>query len=374
MAENRLDEQPQHAGAPVARPTIGYLAPAVHEASQPQWLGVVDAAQNRDVNLLCFPGSTLRLSSGFQEQANILYGLVGPANVNGLVSWASSIGNLVTDDESKAFHERYDPLPVVTIGKAWEGMPSVSMESYQGMREVVTHLIQVHQCRRLAFIRGPEGHPQAQARYRAYIDALEAHDLSGDPDLVSPPGGWGGDPGEQAMRLLLDERRLRPRVDLDAVVAASDDLLLGALQILRARGIQIPEDLAVAGFDNIRQGQVAMLPLTTVAAPFHELGRRSIDTILDVLGGQSVAPTILAPSRMVIRQSCGCLDSMVAQARLGSVETGHEGPAETGHETIALVLASWRAEIVIKVMQALMRPVMLSAAGWSSFSQSQQRN
>jgi DNA-binding LacI/PurR family transcriptional regulator len=354
MAENQPAEQPERSGAPRVRPTIGYLTPAIHETSQPQWLGVVDAAQNRDVNLICFPGSTLRLSPDFQEQANILYDLVSAASadtqhpVDGLVSWASSIGNIVTADEIRAFHERYRPLPVVTIGESWEGIPGLSMESYHGMHEVVTHLIQVHRCRRLAFIRGPENHAQAQARYQAYTDALEAHNLPIDPNLITPPAGWDSSTGGQAMRLLLDERRLRPQVDLDAIVAANDGLLLGALQILQVREIQIPDDLAVTGFDNVRQGQVNIPPLTTVAAPFHELGHRAIDTILALLGGQPVAPETLVPAQVVIRQSCGCPDPVLAQAKLEPVETGCEG-----RETIESVLTSRRTEIVAAMAQAL---------------------
>ena len=110
MAENQPAEQPKRTGEPDVRPTIGYLAPAITgESSQLQWLGMVDAAQNRDANLICFPGLNLRLTPGVQAQANILYGLVGAANVNGLVSWASAIGNFLTDDENRTFHEHYHP-------------------------------------------------------------------------------------------------------------------------------------------------------------------------------------------------------------------------------------------------------------------------
>ncbi len=346
MVEHQPAEHPQHIGSPYARPTIGYLTPTISgESSQLQWLGMVDAAQNRDVNLICFPGWVLGRPSDFQEQGNILYDLVSAANVDGLVSWASSIGNFVTDAETRAFHERYHPLPVVAIGQAWEGIPALAMDSYHGMRDVVTHLIQTHQCRRLAFIRGPEANLQARARYRAYTDALEAHDLPVDPNLIAPPLGWSSSIGEQAMCLLLDERGLRPRVDLDAVVAASDALLLGALRTLQAREIQIPDDLAVAGFNNVLQGQVNIPPLTTVAAPFHELGQRAIDLVLALLEGQSVEPETLVPTQVIIRQSCGCLDPVVAQAKLNLVETGSA--------TIESVLISRRAEIAAAMVQAL---------------------
>ncbi|MBN2389395.1 MAG: substrate-binding domain-containing protein [Anaerolineae bacterium] len=346
MAENQPAEQPKRTGEPDVRPTIGYLAPAITgESSQLQWLGMVDAAQNRDANLICFPGLNLRLTPGVQAQANILYGLVGAANVDGLVSWASAIGNFLTDDENRAFHEHYHPLPVVVIGQAWEGTPALSMDSYHGMRDVVTHLIAVHQCRRLAFIPGPEANLQARARYRAYTDALEAHDLPIDPNLITPAISWSNTVGEQAVSLLFDERKLRLHDDLDAIVAASDDLLFGALRALQAREIQVPDDLPVAGFNNVLRGRVNMPPLTTVAAPFRELAHRAVESILASLGGQSVAPEILVPAEMVIRRSCGCLDPLVAQAKVE--------PLDIECETIESVLQSKRTEIVAAMVQAL---------------------
>lgn len=346
MAESQPAEQPQRIEARSVRPTIGYLASSIYsESSQLQWLGIVDAAQRWDVNLISFPGLALRASVDNQGQANILYSLVSAACVDGLVSWASSIGNNVTDDENRAFHARYHPLPVVAIGQAWEGIPALSMDSYDGMREVVTHLIEVHQCRRVAFIRGPEANLQARARYRAYVDALEAHGLPADPNLITPPTGWSGDIGEQAMRLLLDARQLRPQADLDAVVAASDSLLFGVLRVLEAYDIQVPDDLAVAGFNDVLQGQVHIPPLTTVAAPFHELGYQAIELVLALLEGQPVAAETLIPTQMVIRQSCGCMDPLVEEALSGS--------AVTGDETVESVLISRRAEIVAAMVQAL---------------------
>lgn len=346
MAEGQSSEQPERIGASHARPTIGYLTPSISgESSQLQWLGMVDAAQNNDANLICFPGWTLGTSADFQEQANILYGLVGAANVDGLVSWASAIGNYLTDDENRTFHEHYHPLPVVVIGQAWEGIPTLSMDSYYGMRDVVTHLIEVHHCRHLAFIPGPEANLQARARYRAYTDALEAHDLPVAPNLITPAISWSGTIGEQAVSLLFDERKLRLHDDLDAIVAASDDLLLGAMRALQARGIQIPDDLPVAGFNNVLRGRVNMPPLTTVAAPFRELARQATDTVLAVLAGQPVAPETLVPAEMVIRRSCGCVDPLVAQAKVE--------PLDIECETIESVLKSRQTEIVAAMVQAL---------------------
>lgn len=104
------------------------------------------------------------------------------------------------------------------------------MESYEGMRETVTHLIEAHGYRRLAFVRGPEGHPYAQDRYRAYCETLQAYGIPFNPDLVSLPGTWSSDTARMAMQTFLDERKLRPHHDFEAIVCANDGLAVAVLK------------------------------------------------------------------------------------------------------------------------------------------------
>ncbi|MFL7794507.1 MAG: substrate-binding domain-containing protein [Anaerolineae bacterium] len=331
---------------PDARPTIGYLASSIHDASAvAQWSGVLDAAQKHDANVVCFPGFNLRDPRSFQEQANILYSIVGVENVDGVISWASTIGNYVDADEIQTFHERYHPLPVVTIGRVIEGFPGLLMDSYEGMCEAIVHLIEVHGFRRLAFIRGPESHFYAQERYRAYIETLEAYGLPLDPRLVTLPSAWGSSAGVAAMRLLLDERGLRPQVDIEAVVAANDGLALGVMEVLQEREVQVPTDVAVVGFNNTVQGGTSASPLTSVAVPFHKVGCKAMETLLKLMAGEQVPDHEAFPSELVVRQSCGCPDPAVVQAAVGKV-------AELD-ETLKSVLATRREEIVANTVQVL---------------------
>ena len=165
-----------------ARPTIGYLAYGIEDhVGEAIWTGIVEAARQRDVNLICFVGEKLHDPNGFLAQANVLYDLVDPDRVDGLVIWTSTISTYVDRQESVAFCEGYHPLPMVSLGTALAGIPSVLLESYQGMREMMSHLIEVHGYHRLVFIRGPENHPYAQERYRAYTDTLAEYGLLLDP-------------------------------------------------------------------------------------------------------------------------------------------------------------------------------------------------
>lgn len=135
-----------------------------------------------------------------------------------------------------------------------EGCPTVSIDSCAGMRALVIHMIDVHNCRRLVFIRGPENHHYAQERYHAYLDVLQERGIPFDAMLVTRPVNWKA--RAKATQILLDERELRPRIDFDAVVAASDRLAYSALQTLQARGIRVPGDVAAVGFNDSRESRL----------------------------------------------------------------------------------------------------------------------
>ncbi|MGC9395558.1 MAG: substrate-binding domain-containing protein [Anaerolineae bacterium] len=333
-----------------ARLTIGYLAPAIHGGSLDQWLGAVDAAREHDVNLICIPGWSPNYPGGFQAQANVLYKLVTPENVDGLITWASAIGNYMTVEEIQAFHDRYRPLPVVTIGRTLEGIPSLLMDSYSGMREAIAHLIEVHGRRRVAFIRGPEGHFYAQERYRAYTEALEAYGIPFNPDLVTPPSTWGMDVGMAETQVMLDERRLVPGKDFDAVAAANDEMIIGAWDVLQARGVSIPDDVAVVGFDDRLEGRTRTPPLTSVAGSFHEIGYRSVETLLALMAGEHVPEETTVPSRLVVRQSCGCLAPVVAQVAVEQQPATRQ--TRGSQKEFEAVLSTQREEILAKMAQA----------------------
>src|SRR3989304_1197391 len=88
------------------RPTIGFLTANIHTGSaRALWPGVVDAARQHDVNLICFPGGGMHVQAEFESQRNSLYDLVSAGNVDGLVSWASTLGGALASEEVIAFHQ-----------------------------------------------------------------------------------------------------------------------------------------------------------------------------------------------------------------------------------------------------------------------------
>jgi DNA-binding LacI/PurR family transcriptional regulator len=252
------------------RPTIGLLTRDVSsEWGAPLWAGAVDAARERGANLVVFTGGMLGSPGGFEGQANVLYELAGAENVDGLVIWTGLLGHHIGPQGMQEFCAQYGDLPVISLELPLEGIPSLMGDFHQGVRDLIVHLIGVHGYRRIAFIRGPEESPTAEERYRTYVDTLAEFGIPFDPALVAP-GTFFEPSGAEAVRLLLDERK----VEFQAIVAANDHMALDALQALQARGLRVPGEIAIAGYDDARAAQSATPPLTPCGCPCMSGGGR----------------------------------------------------------------------------------------------------
>lgn len=309
------------------RKTIGFLFASLNTgASRALWPGLLEGAKKHDVNLISFPGGRLSASTAFEKQRNKIFSLANENSLDGLVTWASSLGGVLSPVEISAFHEQFLALPMVSLAQFMERLPTVGQDSYHGMRELLNHLIKVHGFTKLAFIRGPEEHYYAKERYRAYLDTLLANNIPFEANLVTRPLLW--ESGAEAIQILLDERKLIPGKDFQAVIAVSDMLAIWASKSLQSRGYDVPRDIAVTGFNNSIEERLATPPLTTVDLPFFDQGAKAVDLLLALMNGESVPPLITLPSKLVVRQSCGCVSDALTQASyLTQTEDSQQIPA-----------------------------------------------
>jgi PAS domain S-box-containing protein len=300
---------------PKANVTIGlltnFISYAVH---RPQWGGFVEAARQHQVSSITYVGGTYRLPE--HTPANFIYDLAHNDRTDGLVIWAGNMLWNVGGDEVNRFVAPYlAKKPVVCCEKPVEGAITVLMEDYEGMRQMVGHLIEVHGRRRIVFLQGPNTHLGAAERYRGYCDALADAGIPFDQALVSDASfDWSAD--ELHIQNRLDALHLTPGSDYDAVVGASSLLAIMASNVLQKQGIAVPEQVSVAGFDDVIENIIQNPTLTTVRSPLYEMGQRAVQTVIDLLGGQTFDPVFTQPVQLVIRQSCGCIEKLVSSAAL----------------------------------------------------------
>jgi DNA-binding LacI/PurR family transcriptional regulator len=286
-----------------SRPTIGFLTYGFDgdPNSSTLWSGIYNLARKKEVNLICFPGNPPNSPFEFDAQANAIYNLISTENFDGLLIWGSGLLVHSNYESVKALYAKYHSIPIVSIGLALEGITNISIDNYQGIYEIAVHLIKDHGYRRIAFFQGPENHFEAEERYRAYRDALDDYGLPFVPALVIP-GDFKQTTAYNAMNRLLEQ----PKIQFEAVLAANDRMALGAMECLMERGIKIPDQIVVAGFDDIEESKYVNPSLTTSRQPFYEMGSQAMEMMLALLEGKRITGQTLFPTRLMIRHSCGC--------------------------------------------------------------------
>ena len=298
------------AKATPARPTIAFLTPAMEDHfSLAMWTAIVNAAHEQDANVVCVAGGDLDKSFEYANANGSIYQAAKEDIIDAVIIYGSRLGTSIPEKVFHAFCHQFTEKPVVSIGQPVEGIPAVLSDNYFGMYDMVQHLIHEHGYRRIAFIRGPENQTEAETRLKAYNDALSEAGIQHDLDLISHPGNWEPSAGEDAVRLFIDERN----VDFDAIVSANDTMALAAMWALRNRGLDIPGDVAVVGFDSQVIAKAATPPLSTVRQQLTEQCRHAIDILLTKLQGGEVSDLIEIPTMLCIRQSCGCTSSAVGR-------------------------------------------------------------
>ncbi|ALN62088.1 bacterial regulatory s, lacI family protein [Lysobacter antibioticus] len=173
------------------------------------------------------------------------------------------------------------PIVLINTQSAVPGLLSLSVDNYGGARAMVEHLVDCGH-RRIAFIAGPEDNFDAHERLRGYREALAR--LLPDASEWVLPGQFDEASGHRAGQALLAAPQ-RP----DAVFAANDMMALGCLFSFVQAGLKVPDDIAVAGFDDIPLARYVHPTLTTMRVNIAELGARAARLLLTQLGTEAAA-------------------------------------------------------------------------------------
>jgi DNA-binding LacI/PurR family transcriptional regulator/signal transduction histidine kinase/ActR/RegA family two-component response regulator len=251
-------------------------------------------------NLLLLYGGPLEAPGPMGAADNTLYGALLPGSFDGIIVVSSMLAAFCGPDPVARLLERYQPAKVCSIGLALPGVPSLVLDNRGGMEAVVEHLVAEHGVRRPVFLAGTPKNPEAQVRFEAYKAVLARHGIPFDPALVAC-GYFMPEQGRSAMDSLL-----AAGVAFDGVVAANDNMAIGAIEALRKWGRRVPRDIPVTGFDDLPIAGMGSPPLTTVAQPFDSMANLAIETVVAQLAGRSVPDCVALPSRFVCRRSCGC--------------------------------------------------------------------
>ena len=259
---------------------IGVVLPDLHGEFFSEIVRGMDREASRRGYLLLLSN----LHSGSEQAENALRAMRG--RVDGLIVMAPHLGTA----ELAAALPRGLPSILINTRDGPDHHPAIHLDNAAGARAVVEHFAALGR-KRLIHIAGPAGNIDAQERAQAFRAAVAKLGLEGD--VVE--GDFEMESGRKAITRLLATNR-----KFDAIFAANDNMAIGAIEALRADGKIVPDDVAVAGFDDIPLAQ--HLGVTTVRVRIAELGERALARLLDdvtkgVGGGQELhAPELIIRS------------------------------------------------------------------------------
>ncbi|MGS2586383.1 LacI family DNA-binding transcriptional regulator [Streptomyces hebeiensis] len=257
----------------------GIIALAVPELGNPYFAelagAVIDAAAAHEYTVLLdhTGGSREReilVSQGFRAQV-----------IDGLILSPIEL-------EAEDLRGRDQDAPLVLLGERAYDLPydHIAIDNVAAARTAVRHLLGLGRSR-IAFLgaRTDRINEPSHLRLRGWRTELTAAGLPAPDTLVAPTGGWGHADGATAMARLLDSGE-RP----DAVFAYNDLIAIGAMRVLAERGLRVPRDVAVVGFDDVTEGRYGTVSLTTISPDKHTIARLAVASVVERLRAGGAVP------------------------------------------------------------------------------------
>ena len=195
-------------------------------------------------------------------------------------------------------------IPHIILGEPDHGLEitTINPENQEGAYRLTKHLIEEHDLRDIAFIRGPENRSHSLDRLLGYQKALREHGITPHEEWVVL-GDFTESSGYDCARQLLQQNN-PPK----AIFASNDLMAIGAMAAASQHGLSVPGDLAIVGFDDVPSARYLQPPLTTVSVETFEQGRQAIEQLLVRIADPRIPHQQLTfPAPVVVRRSCGCI-------------------------------------------------------------------
>lgn len=175
--------------------------------------------------------------------------------------------------------------------------PSIRVDNVAATKAIVDYLIALGH-KRIGVISGLKDNPHTIDRLQGYKESLASAGLAFEKELVAE-GDFTMWSGQNAAKQFFQQKQMP-----SAICCMNDEMALGAIQTLKARGLRVPEDISITGFDDINYSKYWDPALTTMAQPAEEIGKLAMDLLLRIIEGEDLSSTeLVLPTEFVIRQS-----------------------------------------------------------------------
>jgi LacI family transcriptional regulator len=268
---------------------VGVLVPLVHpEYFSTILSGVAEALYDQDMRLILSPTDHL-----YDREVSLLERLTHGATDGALIV-------LPEEEGPDLEHLLVEGFPFVVVDprtRLAERIPTVSAAHAAGADQAMRHLLELGH-RRIGVITGIPDWVASERRLQGYHAGLAGASIPPDPELIVA-GDW-----EIGGGMAAAERLLSLPEPPTAIFAFNDNMAVGAIRVARARGLRVPEELSVVGFDDVEFATVVAPGLTTIRQPLAELGRMGVDRLVRLLQGRRLeAMNVELGTRLVVRES-----------------------------------------------------------------------
>ncbi len=219
----------------------------------------------------------------------------------------------VADELEETIHNSFDG-PVIFIDKDSRYFHTIKNNHYKPFMRLVDHLIEEHNCKDIVFLNGYKDHIHSIQREQGYRDSMKAHGLVVSEDDIYYGNYW-YDTGKETVRDILNNRDKLP----DAIACANDCMAIGVAAELFANHINVPEQVAVIGYDSTVEGKNLKKPVTSADIPYKQCGEYCVRYLKSVFDGETDISEFDSESPIFIGESCGCHSDYISEE-----ETFHE--------------------------------------------------
>lgn len=240
-------------------------------------------------------GNNVFYSQGEKNIINMPY----LENYDGIIVAGDTFGIDDMDAELTNLLKERAQCPVVCIRQRDERFSNVLVDDYSAMCTMVEHFIVHHGFKRVCFMTGILDMYDAQRRLLAYINTMQKHGLKVTPEMVFEGDYW-RNRGDEAVKWLLQDPENWP----EAIVCANDYMAISVCDALNKRGIKIPEQICVSGYDDIEEAKCSIPPLSTIQIQSGELGKKAIELLLELNETGEEKKDVYLAGTPVYRDSC----------------------------------------------------------------------
>jgi diguanylate cyclase (GGDEF)-like protein len=284
--------------------TIGFWLTDFNSHVQKEFYAWVEKiAAERGVRVIGFVGGVLA-NTPANIQRNRCYELMNNQTVQGFIAWSSILATFMKAEDCTRFMAPFAELPMVSIGMEIPHANTISANDYQGAYEAVCHLVRDHGRTTVACFRGTMHKQSAIQRYQGYLDALNDCGVPFRADLVFSPARNDLYSLDDVEKIIKDNEALLS--EIEAFAMFNDILAKHLLVSLKNRGIAVPRDKLIIGYDNSADSPYFDPPLTSVSMPLENLAREALDRLLGTIAKTNRVDQPLPASRLIVRNSCGC--------------------------------------------------------------------